>query len=293
MRRTRTVGLTIAGPCLALLVAACGGSGSVTGGDGKAPTSTPAAAGNATVQGSVLNGDEGLQVGVVGTTLTTKTDEDGQFALSRVPAGTVTLQFQGPGVNAQLVVNGVQDQKVTTIKVKVSGSNAQMPTAPTCQPDADTFFTGAIESINGKTLIVAGRTVDMSQVRKIWRGDRRLSIDDLKVGEKIKVWGKLRSDGVVVADEITLMAGTPGDDGKSWIAFSGIIEAVYGGAIRQSCTYPTLIVSGKKVTTGSGTKFLNSNGTSYDGAELAVGQRVYVEGYKQTSGSVSASLVQR
>jgi hypothetical protein len=293
MRRTRTVGLSIAGLCLALLVAACGGSGSVTGGDGTAPTSTPAAAGNATVQGSVLNGGEGLQVGVVGTTLTTKTDEEGQFALSRVPAGTVTLQFQGSGVNAQLVVNGVQDQKVTTIQVKVSGSNAQMPTAPTCQPDADTFFTGTIDSITGQTFVVGGRTVDMSQVKKIWRGDRRIYLGDLKVGEKIKVWGKLRSDGVVVADEITLMAGEPGDDGKSWIAFSGIIEAVSSSAISQSCVYPVLIVSGKKVVTGAGTGFFYSSGGTYDAAELAVGMKVYVEGYKQPSGSINATLVRR
>lgn len=268
----------------------------MTGGDGADPTTAtpPAAAGHATLQGSVLSGVQGLRVDVAGTRyLTTTTDEDGQFALSNVPAGDVTLVFQGTGVLARLVVPGVQDHKVTTIKVSVSGSSAQMPTAPTCQPDADTFFTGAIESISGKTFMVAGRTVDMSQVRKIWRGDRRLSVEDLKVGEKIKVWGKLRSDGVVVADEVTLMAGTPGDDGKAWMAFSGIIEAIYGGAVSQSCTYPTLIVSGKKVTTGSGTKFLNSNGTTYDGAELAVGQRVYVEGYRQTSGSISASLVQR
>lgn len=292
MRRTRITCLSLAGLFLALLTVACGGSGTVTGGD--EPNAAPAAgaSGNATVQGSVVNGTEGLRIGVAGTSLSASTDEDGQFALSGVPAGTVTLRFQGSGVNAELVVAGVQDAKVTTIVVRVSGSSAEMPKAPTCQPTADTFFTGAIESKNGTTFVVAGRTVDMSQVKKIWRGDRRIQIGELSVGEKVKVWGKVRSDGVVVADEIALMAGKPGDDGVSWIAFSGIIESVSGGGIR-ACLYPVLIVSGKKVVTGEGTTFAYAGGGTYDGAELKVGMKVHVEGYKQPAGHIMAKLVQR
>ncbi len=294
MRRTRIVGISVAGLCLALLSAACGGSGTVTGSDGADPGSTtPAAAGNATLQGSVVDGSEGLRVDLVGSSLSARTDEDGQFALSGVPSGTVTLRFQGAGVNAQLVVPGVQDGKVTSITVRVAGSSAQMPTAPSCEPQADTFFTGAIESITGRTFVVAGRTVDVSQVQKIWRGSRRIYLDDLQVGEKVKVWGKLRSDGVVVADEIALMAGDTGDDGTSWIAFSGTIEAVSSNALSQSCLYPTLTVSGKKVLTGSGTTFIHANGTPYDGAELAVGMKVFVEGWKKSNGSINATLVRR
>ncbi len=294
MRRIQFVSLALAGVSLALLSAACGGSGTVTGSDPATPGAAPSGAtGNATVQGSVLNNIVGLRVDVAGTTLTTKTDDDGQFSLSRVPAGTVTLLFQGKGINAKLVVNGVQDGKVTTITVKVSGSQASMPNVPTCDPTADTFFSGAIESISGKTLVVDGHTVDASQVRKIWRGPRQISFGDLKVGEKIKVWGKLRADGVVIADEMALMAGAPGDDGVSWIAFSGIIEAISGAGLRESCVYPTLVVSGQQVFTGTGTSFINGDGSTYDPATLAVGMRVYVEGWKKPTGAINATLIKR
>jgi hypothetical protein len=295
MRRTRIAGLSLAGLCLALLTAACGDSGTVTGGnDAAAPAAaTPTASGNAVVQGSVVDGAEGLRVDAVGTSQFAMTDEEGQFALKGVPAGTVTLRFQGSGVDARLEVPGVQDHKVTSIKVRVAGSSAQLATPPTCGPSADTFFTGAIESITDTMLVVAGRQVDVSHVNKIWRGDRRILLTDLKVGEKVKVWGQLRSDGVIAADEITLMAGTPGDDGISWIAFTGIIESISSGALRQSCVYPVLVVSGKTVVTGAGTAFVNSDGSAYDAAELKVGNRVYVEGYKQKSGSINAKLVRR
>jgi hypothetical protein len=297
MRRTRIASLAIAGLCLAFLSAACGKSGTITSGDPATPASSSSgsgkATGNATVQGSVVNGVEGLRVDVEGTQLTTTTDMDGRFALSRVPAGTVTLVFQGSGVNAKLVVPGVQDGKVTTVTVNVSGTNATMPKAPTCDPTADTFFTGTIESISGKTFVVDGHTVDASQVKKVWRGARRITLDDLKVGEKVKIWGKLRSDGVVIAEEIALMSGEPGDDGTAWIAFKGTIESISGTAVRQSCLYPTLVVSGTTVYTGEGTSFSNAGGGTYDAAELAVGMKVYVEGWKKPNGSVNATLVQR
>jgi hypothetical protein len=290
MRRTRIASLSLAGLSLALLTAACGGSAAVTGGEGD-PVSAPAVSGNAAVQGTIVDGIEGLRVDVVGTSLSARTDEEGQFALNGVPAGTVTLRFQGSGVDAQLAVPGVQDGKVTTITVSVSGSSARMPQAPTCGTTADTFFTGKIESIKGTVFVVAGRTVDVSQVKKVWRGDRRIYIEDLRVGDKVKVWGTLRSDGVVVAEEIALMGGQPGDDGTSWIAFTGTIEAVSSTGIRQSCTYPTLVVSGKKVVTGDGTAFLRGDGSTYDPALLKVGLKVYVEGWKRSDGTVHAKLV--
>jgi len=294
MRRTKIAGLAIAGVCLALLSAACGGSGTVTGASPATPAATTTAvSGNATVQGSVVDGIEGLRVDVAGTSLTTRTDMDGRFSFSRVPAGTVTLLFQGSGVNAKLVVTGVQDGKVTTITVSVSGANATMPKAPTCDPSADTFFTGTIESINGTTLVVDGHTVDTSQVKKIWRGNRRIYLTDLKVGEKVKVWGKLRSDGVVIAEEIALIQGDPGDDGTSWFAFNGVIEAIGSSAVSGSCVYPTLVVSGKTVVTGPGTAFVTGDGTTYDAATLTVGTKVYVEGWKKPSGAVMATLVRR
>ncbi len=292
MRRTRTVCLSLAGLALAVGMAGCGGSSAVTGGEDAPGAAPSAAAGNAVVQGSVVGGAEGVQVTVVGSSISARTDEDGQFALTSVPAGTVTLQFQGTGVDARLSVPDVRDGQVTSISVKLSGAEAQMTTMPTCGPTADTFFTGQIESISGTLMVVSGRKVDMSEVNKIWRGDRRMELADLHVGDKVKVWGSLRGDGVVVADEIVLMSSPPGEDGTSWIAFKGRIQSISeGSGVRQSCVYPILVVDGTTVYTGAGTTFANADGGSYDPSVLKVGMTVYVEGWKKSNGSVNAKLV--
>ena len=285
MRRTRTALLSVAGLALALAAAGCGGSASVTGTD----DGSPSVSGNAALQGTVTGAGEGLRVAVVDTNLSTAVDEEGQFALAGVPAGTVTLRFEGGGANARLTVNGVQDHQVTSINVTVSGSEARMNATPTCSQTADTFFTGQIESISSTHLVVSGRVVDLSQVRKVWRGNHRIPLEDLSVGEKVKIWGTLRADGTALADEIWAL--TSGEE--TWLTFSGRIESVSASSqgVAARCVYPTLLVSGRKVYTSENTAFKRSDGSTYDPAILAVGMTVYVEGWKKTDGTVRATLV--
>jgi hypothetical protein len=284
MRRTSAALFSIAGLALALAAAGCGGSASVTS------SSEPSAftPGSAAVQGTVTGATDGLSVAVVGTPLTANLDEEGQFALWNVPAGTITLRFQGPTVDARLAVTGVQDHQVTTLHVTVSGTTAQNDVAPNCGPTAETFFTGQIDSINGTQLVVSGRPVDASQVNRVWRGNHRINLEDLRVGEKVKIWGTLRPDGSALADEIWAL--TEGDE--TWITFSGRIESISDGAAPvAACVYPTLVVSGTTVYTNGNTAFKRSDGSSYDASVLAVGMAVYVEGWKKADGSVRATLV--
>ncbi len=285
MRRTSAGLLSVAGLALALLAAGCGGSAGVTAGE----EPTAFSPGNATVQGTVTGtATDGLRVSVVGTPLAADVDEEGQFALAGVPAGTVTLHFEGPGANARLAVNGVLDYQVTTIDVTVSGTVARLNATPRCGTTADTFFTGQLESVSGNRLVVSARVVDASQVQKVWRGNHRIALEDLQIGEKLKIWGSLRADGTALADEIWAL--TAGDE--TWITFSGRIDSVTPGAQAvAACNYPTLVVSGRTVFTNGNTVFKRSDGSTYDPSILAVGMTVYVEGWKKTDGSVRATLV--
>lgn len=308
MRRTNTALLSAAGLALALVVAGCGTSNSVTGEEG------PVAAGNAVLQGTVTGAGEGLRVSVSNTNLSATVDEEGQFALTGVPAGTVNLHFDGGGANARLTVEGLQDHQVTSINVTVSGAEARHNTPPSCGPTAETYFTGQIASISLPRLVVSARVVDGSQVRKVWRGNQRITLEQLAVGEKVKVWGTLRADGTMLADEIWAL--TAGEE--TWFTFTGVIEActmssgtgdvhfnpnnptpcsgsaqagpVHGNP-NSPGSYPTLIVSGRKVYTSSSTHFRRGDGTPYDPSILAVGMTVYVEGWKKTDDSVRATLV--
>ena len=67
-----------------------------------------------------------LKVGVKGTSVGTSTNSNGQFTLNGVPAGNVTLVFQGDGVNAQLPLGTLQPGDRVTITVSVNGSNATL-----------------------------------------------------------------------------------------------------------------------------------------------------------------------
>ncbi len=292
--------ITIPSHCLAgftLALAACGGSAAVTNPDGSGGPAAAAAptSGNAVVEGTVAGAADGLRVSVVGTPLSGTVDEEGQFALAGVPSGTVTLRFAGSGLDAQLAVPGVVSGQVTSIKVTLSAGTAAISGPARCAGSVETYFTGQIESIAGTRLTVSGRPVEASQVKKIWRGSRRIELSELKVGEKVKVWGMLGADGVVTGDEVTLLCSLPGDDGTSWLAFSGRIEALSSssrdGGTQMSCTNLKLVVAGRTVLTSAETSLKHSDGSTLDPAELKVGQTVYVEGWLKPDGAVRATYI--
>ena len=293
MRRKHFVCLFLAG-LAAALAAGCGGSGAVT-----APEAGASATGAAVLQGTVMGSQSGLQVGVVGTPLVASVDDEGQFALTQVPAGTVTLKLEGAGIDARVSVAGLQDGQVTSIKVQLAGGAAQIVGTPSCAPTAETFFSGMLESIAGTRLVVSGRPVEAGPSVKVWRGDRRSTLDSLQVGDKLKVWGTLRGDGVVVAEEIQALTTEPGPTGWTWVVFSGVVESLKASSLDlhanpntpSPSSYPTLIVKGITVTTNADTKFRRSDGTTCSGTDVKAGQNVTVEGWKRTDGTVKAQIL--
>jgi hypothetical protein len=289
MLHERFVCLSLAGLAIALAAAGCGGSAAVTG-EGAAPS----AAGSAVVQGTVTGASAGVQVGAVGTPLVAPVDDDGQFALAGLPAGTATLRFEGAGLDARVPVPGLQDGQVTSITVHVSGGTAQLTGTPSCTPTAETFFSGVIDSIAGSRLVVAGRAVDASEVEKVWRGERRIPLSDLQVGEKVKVWGTLRGDGVVLAEEIAALTAGPGSTGETWVSFRGKVESVAAldaaPGVRGSCVL-RMKVAGRDVKTNASTVFRWSDGSDLDPYAIVSGDRAYVEGWSKPEGYVLATRV--
>jgi len=286
MHRMRVVCLFLAGLAVALAAAGCGGSAAVTGPEAEAPV-----AGAAVVQGTVTGAGTGLQVGVVGTALVTEVDEEGQFVLSSVPAGTATLKFEGAGVDARLPVPGLQDGLVTSITVQLSGGSAQLTGTPNCTPTAEAAFSGVLEQIAGTQLVVGGRKVDASQIRKVWRDGRRIQLADLQVGEKLKVWGTLRGDGVVVAEEIE--ARTPGAKPAGWVTFKGKVESVSASAldVHGSCETLKLVIAGHEVRTDGSTKLKWSDGAALSPGEIQAGDKAYVEGWAKNGYVLAAKIV--
>jgi hypothetical protein len=289
-RRTNFVSL-LAGMGLMLLVGACGGSRAVTGSD-----VPEAASGSAVLQGSVAGASDGLRVVAIGTSVSAVVDEDGRFVMSALPSGAARLRFEGGGVEATLSIGGLQDGLVTSINVTLSGASAQLSGPASCAPTSDTFFSGPLEQQSQTRVVINGRPVDVSQLQKVWRGERRIQLGDLQVGEKVKVWGVLRGDGVAVADEIAALTNGSGENAEVWTSFSGRVESVSssargGGEVHLSCEdlYPTVVVAGRKVLTSEKTKFHWSDGRALDPQDIKVGQSASVEGWKKSDGTVRAT----
>jgi hypothetical protein len=291
----------VAGLALLLATAGCGGSTGVTGPEDTGRTTS----GSAVVQGTMVGGavaalssggvsalsdDSGWTVRVEGTGLSTSVDEEGEFILAGVPASTIILIFEGPGPTAHLTLSGLLDGQVLSLQVHISGGTATVTSPTSNSPTTDTKITGVLESVSGTHLVVAGQAVDASHVNKVWRGKRRIQLDGLEVGEKLKVWGTLGGDGVIVAEEIKALSSASQDE---FTAFKGTVQSVGFSALDVNAnpngSFPTLVVAGREVRTSGGTKFRWSDGTSLNPHDIKVGDKAYVEGWKKGGGAVSAT----
>lgn len=305
MRRASVVVSLFLAAMVVVMESGCGGSSALT-----APDEPKAGASGASVlHGAVLapginglspsadasadSGAGGWAVSVVGTSVSSPLDQDGRFVLTGVPSGSVTLKIEGPGVSTQLTLSGLVDGQVMSVEIQVTGGSAQLAGTPKCTPNAETYFSGALDQIAGGQLVVGGRKVDASKVAKVWRGERRIQLSELEQGEKIKVWGLLRGDAVVVAEEIAALTNGS-DSSKTWVTFSGRVEAVEAKGFMPNPTPTTkpswIVVAGRKVKLDSGTQLKWSDGSGFEGA-IQVGDVAAVEGWSLPEGYVQATRV--
>lgn len=276
--RTR---LALAMPALALLLLslACGSSNSLPS------DASSATAGGATIVGVVNAGSAGgpnasadssqvtavtggIRVTVVGTQIAALTNASGEFLLQGVPGGNVTLHFSGSGIDAQLQISGLVAGQTLTISVQVSGSHASFSGHGSGRAE----FSGAVESIKPPRLTVAGRAVMTDARTEIRRGDQRITLSQLAVGETVKVEGRTQADGTVLAEAIKTR--DPGDE----TSFEGAVESIRS---------PLLRVAGRSVMTDANTRIKRGE-QRIALTDLKVGERVRVEGRTQPDGSVLA-----
>ncbi len=222
-----------------------------------------------------------LRVSVVGTSLSADTDSDGQFVLAGVGTGPATLRFEGAGVDARLPVSGLVSGQILTVHVHVAGSTAQHVSPPASKPTQDMKFSGRIESVGPSRIVVSGRAVEDHGNSKCSRGDERIAFGDLRVGEKVTVWGTLQPSGAVYAYEVAAEGPSKPKDPKGQsVSFRGRVDSV-----------SPLRVAGTSVRTDGGTRFKWSDATPLDPSQIVVGDQAYVEGTKLSDGSVQASKV--
>lgn len=227
MRALSRLPFVVFAPIAVAMAAACGGGGSSSLSGPSSSDPVAAVAGNAVLQGAIDAGAStssgvhaattphaGMKVTVVGSSISATVDTYGQFILTGLPSGTVTLRFEGQGVDATVEVAGLKDGLVLTVTLAVQGPRVQVLSAPPAKPSCEFTFDGVIESVSGTRLVVSGRQVDVKDTQKVWRGQCRVGVDNLKVGDKVTVAGQLQGSGLIAAYEIS--AHEPKAAGKAW-----------------------------------------------------------------------------
>ncbi len=303
--QSRTLVSLLAG-ALASVTFACGSGSSVTGSsapatgaapDAPAAVAQPAAAG-ATIAGTVRLAGVGssapggvqalsntLRVSVVGTSISAATDGAGQFTLTGVPAGHVQLHFEGPGIDARLDLDGLQNGQTLTISVVCSGNQASMDDG---RHSGEVEFTGKISAVGSNQLTVSGKTVKTDSSTKVLdEKGAAITLASLKVGDAVSVEGTTETDGSILASKIRRDNGDgDGDDddsgGTQQVQFSGSVGSVGAGQ---------LMVAGKTVMVGPGTTIVDSKGTKLMLTDIRTGDTVDVDGATQSDGSVLASKI--
>jgi hypothetical protein len=287
----------------AALASACGGNASLS------PTAPSSASSGASISGTISGSamaavravgadagsfsaleSRGVTITIVGTGISTTADNQGQFTLTNVPTGTVTLNFTAPGANATITLTGVGPNDKVQISVTVNGNSAHVDSEHHSKPDNDKReFQGRILTIDATetSFTISGLTVKTTDTTIIRHGNRRLTFADLKVGDHVEARGT--KDGTTLTGtEIKVEADEGNDDDHdNGNHNGGEAEGVVSGST-GTCPAVTFMVGTKKITTDSSTSF--RHGTCADATTN--GAMVEVKGTKQSDGSILATRVE-
>lgn len=204
------------GMALVLASIACGGaSSSVTG-----PTGSRSGSSTARITGHV-NGvtaaatrsntsstlaTTSLRVSIVGTNITTNVDGSGQFTLTGVPPGDVTLEFIGSGVSAKLTLAGVTASQEIRIEVRLNGNSARIESEHRERhdddDDEDDELEGAVSGLTGSCpelrFAVAGRMVKTTSATVF----KDITCAGLANNRRVEVRGMTAADGTLTATRV-------------------------------------------------------------------------------------------
>jgi hypothetical protein len=261
---------------LLMFTAACSGS---------SPVSPSASSGGATLTGSFVSATsgslarvgrtaavnatngEGLTVSVVGTSLSALV-RGGQFSLQGVPAGPLSLQFSGDGVDSELDLDPVQSTEDIDIEVGLDGSSIVLESERRSL-GSEVQLEGRVESLPPTTadasFVVAGQLVTTTIDTKYF--GKGTAFADLAIGVRVHVKGQPGASSLVAS-----AIGIQNTKTDLPVNINGIIEAFSGDA-----TAFQLTIDGRLIRGDAGTELYG--GTVF--ADIIVGAFAVVKGLQE------------
>jgi carboxypeptidase family protein len=155
-----------------------------------------------------------VKVTISGTNISTNVDGNGQFTLTGVPPGDVTMQFSGPGISASITLKGVTADQQITIDVTLNGTSARLD-SDTRRDNDRREIEGHITAINAgaRTITVAGSVIAVPVDARIHRGTAAMTFADLKVGVEVEVQTTMNGTTLTATDvKIDVDGGDGGRD---------------------------------------------------------------------------------
>jgi hypothetical protein len=207
-------------PALLLVMAsaACDGNSSTSPSGVQSGSLTSGAVITGRVSGIALNastldrtasttGATTLRVSIAGTNISTMVDGAGQFTLSDVPSGTVTLTFTGQNVSASITVNNVSVGDEIRIDVRLNGSVARIESEDRRRGhdndhrDEVNEVKGMVSALNGSC---PGLTFTVG-TRVVRTGSGTIFDDrctDIRNGVRVEISGTRANDGTFTAARV-------------------------------------------------------------------------------------------
>jgi hypothetical protein len=279
----------------------------------ESPTSPsmPAAKGLATISGTLVTSHPDGQTGVPlsGVTIrvassgqATQADEYGRFTLNDVPAGTVSLQLTGVGVQSEITVNAAPGI-VTRITVAVDRSHNTVTLQPRSRH-------GAVDSVNASAMTFVLKTglgpvtVHTNASTVLRMGHSSATFADIRVGRQVDVDGASQADNSVLAARVDIEEGdedektrTPTPTGGATtttptrtkrpegVELEGTVTMLNGGS------FTLLTEAGPATIQTNASTLFRMDDSPATLADVKVGSHVDVDGTRQADNSVLAARV--
>jgi hypothetical protein len=152
-----------------------------------------------------------LTVSINGTNITSNVDGNGNFQLTGVPPGDVTLKFSGAGVNASITLNNVPASAQINITVTLNGNSAHLESEERDDDgdeNEDDHGNGELKGIVSNrsgmcpmlTFSVQGTPVRTTGTTKFEDG----SCSQIANGSRVEVEGTRQSDNSILAKEVEI-----------------------------------------------------------------------------------------
>lgn len=209
----------------------------------------------------------GLTITVVGTNITVQVNADGTFTINGVPAGSIDLRLNGPGLQAVVSLLELQFGQTVTITITVNGSTAELDTDHRRGPSGEELE-GRVESLPPTTaagsFVVAGRTVTTNGSTTFVMQGQPATFASLQIGQRVHVKGQPGTTSLL-ATEVNIQ-NTNTDIGTN---INGTVTQFSGNASAFQ------FMVGDRLIKGDGaTEFFGNSAFG----DLANGKRVEVKG---------------